>query len=125
MTQNRPETQRDYIVCTEAPVVAEDISAGIAEWDPAARVTLCPRSGELAQILAALDGVAVVVTSVPPAELARPDLRNDLMVRGAGVIWLATGKHVETPVTGLRIVPLEVPFTTPALHAALDRVARA
>jgi hypothetical protein len=112
---------RDYVVCTTSPLVAEDIAAGIAEWDPAARVTLCAHPDALTGLLAALGPVAAVVTSVSSAELSEA-----LTARGSGggVIWLATGKRPAPEESDLPTVPLELPFTTPALHAALDRLAR-
>ena len=112
---------RDYVVCTTSPLVAEDIAAGIAEWDAAARVTLCAEPDGLTDLLAALGPVAAVVTSVPPEHLAEALTARG---QGGGVIWLDTGKRPAPEDGALPTVPLEMPFTTPALHAALERLAR-
>jgi hypothetical protein len=115
-----PEIVRNYIVCYSTPLVAEDISSGISEWDPAASVQVCRDAGELASVLERTDNVRAVIASQPPAELVRSGLLNALREKGGQLIWLASRADIETAESHPSIVALDVPFTTETLHAALN-----
>lgn len=115
-----PEIARTYIVCYATPLVAEDISSGIAEWDPRALVHICSAPDELAALLDRLSDVRAVVASEPPAELARTGLLQMVGGKGGQLIWLASREDIQKAEQHPGVVALDVPFTTETLHTALS-----
>ncbi|MFP4043014.1 MAG: hypothetical protein ACLFTP_00360 [Rhodosalinus sp.] len=118
------KTARNYIVCYSTPLVAEDISSGITEWDPEAVVEVCSDPGELFALLEGTSRVFAVFASQPPAELVRSGLLTALRAKGGQLIWLASRADVEAAEAHPSIVALDVPFTTETLHEVLRSLKR-
>ncbi|KPQ22209.1 MAG: hypothetical protein HLUCCA24_00410 [Rhodobacteraceae bacterium HLUCCA24] len=114
------KTVRNYIVCYSTPLVAEDISSGISEWDPKAMVQVCGNPGELAEMLERTPSVHAVIAAEPSAELSRSGLLRMLGEKGGHLIWLATRGDIEVAGAHPSVVALDVPFTTETLHVALN-----
>lgn len=113
---------REYIVCYATPVIAEDISAGISEWDPGARVHLCSAPEEALELLRRRPQVRALISAEPPAELARSGLLHTLGGKGGRLVWLATREDIDTAEVDTSVIALDVPFTTATLHAALSKL---
>ena len=73
-----PDDAPEFIICYSTPLIAEDISAGITEWDPAARVRLCQAPDELPAMLETAKRVFALIASAPPSDLDRAGLLRAL-----------------------------------------------
>lgn len=119
---DQARTYREYIVCYATPVIAEDISAGISEWDPDARVHLCSAPEEALDLLRRRPQVHALISAEPPAELASSGLLRTLGGKGGRLVWLATREDIDTAEVDTSVIALDVPFTTATLHAALSKL---
>jgi hypothetical protein len=119
-----PETVRNYIVCYSTPLVAEDISSGISEWDPQATVQVCSSPEELAAMVDRTADIRAVIASQAPSELSTSGLLNTLRDKGGQLIWLASREDIAMAEGHPNVVALDVPFTTETLHDALRSLER-
>lgn len=125
--ERRPSLTSDsptVIVAVTDVLVAADLAAAVGEWSDASNVVIARGIEEGEAALEGVAGIFAAFLSGARARLCDHPLARAVRARGGHVIWIADPTEEDSPLAD-GWVRLDVPFTTPMVHEALEVVRRA
>jgi hypothetical protein len=108
-------------------LVAEDLSASIAEWDPTAAVRIFASHADTAAGLAAVPAVFAILVQGQREAIEAAGLPALTAARGGRLVWMAEWPPRTTPERepGALWIRVDMPFDTDLVREALEAAARA